>query len=191
MKAQPFRKIKRHQQAFTLIEMITVIVMLAIISSTVVPAYLRYLTRAEFDKGVQQVRGLLVWAKSEAAKSSHDATVTFDQQSNTITLETQAPDMGTSGPTAISDSSNANPTQNLHAPVELSDKMTIAEFTITDPNLQNQNLGHNQLRFHDDGSCDGATLRLIGPSGDSITLEIAAQTSVITQKSENNGNYKP
>src|SRR5437899_2022414 len=101
--------------AFTLIEMLVLIIIIAVLSSVVVPAYARFHEKAKFHQGVQQMVEFLASAREEALKAGSDAVVRFDPQTEALafSVETQTPN--TDVPTAMQTSQTSPESQGAIA----------------------------------------------------------------------------
>src|SRR2546429_7115710 len=77
------------RRAFTLIEMIVLIIIIAVVSSVAVPAYSRFNATAKFQSVVRETMAMLDSARLTAIQSGADVTVQFDAQSATFMVVTQ------------------------------------------------------------------------------------------------------
>src|SRR5262249_44887217 len=151
---------------FTLIEMVVLIIIIAVVSSVVVPSYVRFHSRAKFQHSVENVVFTLNWARSSAIQNSADTVVRFDAQSQTISVVADTPSVPSDLPTAIQESPEpvSIPEPKM---VQLGEDVMVRDFTVandvssattnTDPTTANQS---RELRFYENGSSNGGTLIL-------------------------------
>ena len=78
----------RRKVAFTLIELLMIIIIIAVVSALVVPAYARYWSKAKFESSVHQIEEMLSDARDKAVELDTTTTVSFNKQSQTFMVMT-------------------------------------------------------------------------------------------------------
>src|ERR1700722_9662317 len=99
------------RKAFTLIEILIVIVIIAVMAAVVVPAYLRFLGHAKFRSKVREVQDLFAYAREQAVSLDSPVTLSYSAQSESFTVTLPTPPAQTDQPVALSGSEageNAN-----------------------------------------------------------------------------------
>ena len=69
---------------FTLIEILTVIAIIAVVSSIVLPNVIAWLPRYRLNSGAEDIQSTLQLARLGAIKENADATVTFNTANHTF-----------------------------------------------------------------------------------------------------------
>ena len=73
------------RQGFTLIEILIVIVIIAVMSAVVVPAFANLWERSRFDSECANARALFAWARQQAVERDTTVSIHFDAASQTFT----------------------------------------------------------------------------------------------------------
>jgi prepilin-type N-terminal cleavage/methylation domain-containing protein len=175
--AQPTHRL----HGFTLIEMLVLIIIVAVISSVMVPRYAQFAAATKFRRDVRRIAEVLAWARESAIENDTSATVQFDRQTETfvVTLDpnTPADDM----PSVFSDSTNQNAQSGTPAPRVL----TLEEYLLVrispnssqnSSNSQNSD-SQNTLHFNSDGSCEGWILDIASPQTNSTERIVVSPTT--------------
>lgn len=171
------------RSAFTLIELVVVIIIIAVASAVLTPAYSRYLSHAQFDEKAEQVRNLFAWARQQALETGTQCTISLDDGGRSITATSQpgsqisdlpAVDANTTG----SASALNQQTQTLppvKRSVDLSKGYTMPQFMVEQESQfvsqppsnggPPQTSSASQIAFYTDGTSDYATVSLSGASG--------------------------
>lgn len=166
------------QAGFTLIEMVVLIIIMATASAIIVPAYGRMLAKAQYERTVAAVIGLLAWARTQAAESGAPCTVTFDAQSGTLAAVAAAPPSAEDLPTALQET-EAPPTSLPARPFEFPETVTIADFEVGGGHASGSPLQRDvspELVFREDGTTDGAILTIVAADGYRDTIEVSPAT---------------
>ncbi|MGC8666735.1 MAG: pilus assembly FimT family protein [Chthonomonadales bacterium] len=162
--------------AFTLIEMLVVIVIMAVFASVAVPQYSRMLARADFDAALQTVVEALDTAKDMAIRYGADSTVTFDAQTQGLTVSIPAPAPATDAPIVMQDQLSAQPLPEPRV-LNLGEKVMITNFqSFSDTGSVPGSASGAAIRFRDDGSSSGGRLTIVSAEGYSAVVEVAPAT---------------
>ena len=166
----------QRRQAFTLIELIMIVIIIAVVSALVVPAYARYWSKAKFESSVHQIEEMLSDARDKAVELDTVTTVSFDKQSQTFMVMRLQPPPQTDQPSMMSNSDQQNVLMSRNSvptSISLGGDIGVVQFqTGGSSSLPNSNSSGstNQLRFNGDGTSDGAHISLASKSG--YTAEI-------------------
>ncbi len=193
LKQARYNRITNRRRAFTLIELIVVIIIIAVVSSLTVPEYFKLHARAKFDRSTQSVIGILAYARDTAVQSGSDTIVRFDPSSETFTITLDQTDTGSDIPLALQQ-------QSIDANVVIPPRMEglgqdvgVTNFQVLQPTGQipttmpQQQSTPGEFRFHGDGSSDGVQFKLVSSDGYSANIAVAAATGKVSVKSE----YEP
>ncbi len=175
------RPARTQPRGFTLIEMVVVIFIIAIVSSVVVPAYSHMVAKARFQKSVQEVVGLLTWARNAAKQAGADSSVKFDAQSGAFAVTVESAGQVADVPTALqqTQTQEGTETQNTRT-YKLDEEAIITNFTMYNGGVQettqSQTSMPNEIRFHEDGSSNGGQFVMTGIDGHSVGINISPLT---------------
>ncbi len=166
----------QRRSGFTLIELLVLIVIIAVMSSTIVPAYSRYLAHARFDSQVRAIQEIAAYAHEQAIKSDSTVTMTFEPQSATFTVMTP-PVSQTDLPSALAGAdSSLNDISYPPRQLQISH-----EFALRQSAAGGQSGSSTNIRFRGDGTCDGAVISLSSAAGYTAQLKLQASTSRLLQ----------
>ena len=174
--------VMRKRLAFTLIEMLVLIIILAMLSSVVVPASTRFYAKAKFQQSVQDIVGLLAYARSSAIESNTESVVRFDAQTDTFMVTRDSTTPAADVPSALQESQDAAPIPESRIS-RLGDDIMVADFKSYDPTGDsNSSMGQKmaELRFHEDGSSSGGQFVLRSMNGYAEIVEVAPMTGRAT-----------
>ncbi len=165
----------RRSSAFTLIELIVVIIIIAIMSSVVVPAYARFWERTHFDVAVGAVKDLFAYAREQAVANDTTATVAFDSQNEALVAVVMPQAPPTDQPVALAEADNSDTQPGLLPPplrrvLSLGTEMAITRFATGVGD------GKPVVRFRGDGTCDGAEITLVSANGYATHLFVSPAT---------------
>jgi Tfp pilus assembly protein FimT len=171
-----------HSRAFTLIEMLVLIIILAVLSSILVPASARSFAKARYQHSVQDVVGMLTYARNAAIDSNAESVVRFDAQTDTfvVTVETSSPSADL--PTAMQETQEAVQVPESRVG-KLADDIMVADFRSFDQSGETSGaMGQRmaELRFHEDGSSAGGQFVLRSADGYASVVEVAPMTGRAT-----------
>jgi prepilin-type N-terminal cleavage/methylation domain-containing protein len=96
----------KQRKGFTLIELVTIIIIIALLSSIAVPAYTRLTAHVNYLLEVQKLRSFLLDARGHAVKYHTTVTVTWDPSQGTFTETEDQYIPDTDQPTALSSSNS-------------------------------------------------------------------------------------
>lgn len=175
-------------KAFTLIEMLVLIIIIAVLTSVAVPAYARFHARAKFQQSVQETVSLLAWARDQAIQNGADSVIRFDPQTETFQVTVETPGADADRPSAVQESQEAGAPAAPRT-LNLGDEVAIPDFTVYGAQQSMAASPDNtrrELRFHDDGRSNGAQFVMVRP-GDSyaVLIDISPAAGRITTRNPN------
>jgi Tfp pilus assembly protein FimT len=175
-------------RAFTLIEMLVLIIIIAIISAIAVPAYARFLVQARFQNSVENTVSLLTWARDAAVQASSDSVVRFDSQTESFQVTVEAQSAPIDLPSAMQETQETTPASTSRG-YKLGEDIAVTNFAVydngTDTSGGNTGASATELRFHDDGSSNGGRLTMVSMDGYSTAIEIAPVTGRVSTADAN------
>jgi len=165
----------QRRSGFTLIELLVLIVIIAVMSSTIVPAYSRYLAHARFDGQVRSIQEIAAYAHEQAVATDSTVTMTYDPQSATFTVVTP-PVSHSDLPIALAGvDSSLNDISYPPRRLQISPEYALRQ-SAGDSRSGSSGSSTN-IRFRGDGTCDGAMITLSSASGYTAQLTLQASTS--------------
>jgi prepilin-type N-terminal cleavage/methylation domain-containing protein len=182
------------RRAFTLIEVLVIIIIIAVMASIAVPAYDRFYGRTQFMQSVGEVQDLFAEARQQAIDHDTTATVAFNGQTQTFTVTLEMPPPDTDLPVAVQETQaqqvvSASPkTQD----VRLANNVAVMGFQPGDGMGASPSgsagggtgNGGPQVQFHGDGTSEGATLELASESGYSARMVLVGSTGQLQVEEE-------
>lgn len=178
----------RLREAFTLIELLMIIIIIAMVSAIVVPSYARYWSKAKFESSVHQIEEMLSEAKDKAVELDTTTTVSFDKQSQTFTVMSILPPAQNDQPSSMSASdqqSSLMSQKNIPTTISLGGDIGVVQFQAGGAS-PSSNSGvattSSALHFHGDGSSDGARIVLASSTGNSTNLTIWPANGRLTRE---------
>lgn len=170
------RGMKQARTAFTLIEMLVVVVIMAVFASVAVPQYLRMLARANFDAALANIVAALQTARDLAIRYAADSAVTFDAQSQTLVVSVPNPAPSMDAPIVMQDQASAEPAPEPRV-LNLGEAVTITNFEPFDASgAGSAAASATAIQFHDDGSSTGGRLTIVSADGYAAAVEVAPAT---------------
>jgi len=178
------------RRAFTLIELMVVILMIAVMASVVVPAYNHFFAKAQFEQAARQVQDIFAFAREQAILRNTTVTVTYDSGSHAFTAQVAPPSQTqTDMPVALANTVNPDGTAvqsgETQKAAQLNSDVNVTSFTVSNNPTQTSASagpgGGNQLHFLPDGTVEGATLGLISASGYSADYQLWPATGRLTR----------
>jgi prepilin-type N-terminal cleavage/methylation domain-containing protein len=179
---------------FTLIEMLVIIIIIAVMSSLIVPEYRHFADHQSYLSSEALVRDALLQAREMAIDRDTTVTLSYNSGANAITLSADAVTTPTDAPSSVSSDNTATQQANSAAnpqdqTIPLGGDIAIAGMKTSQqaagiPNSSQQGQSTaTQIQFRGDGTCDGATLTVISPLGYStqVMLSRAGQVTEAEQ----------
>lgn len=163
--------------AFTLIELIVVILIVALMSGIVVPAYARFFARERFNSTVAAIQDIAAWASQRAVTLDETVTLAYDPSSRAFLA--QAPPVSPSdAPQVMTQTSNPASASTLPdtRTYQLPRDMRVDGLHVQ-PISAASGSAPNTLHFYADGTCDPAQLAVVSADGYSETLIALPATS--------------
>lgn len=169
------------RRAFTLIELVVLIIIIAAISSVAVPAWSRFSERVEFEKSVRQIVDVFNWARAAAIQSGGQAVVRFDAQQGLFVATVEPPPTLTDAPVALQERAEQTSLPSAPRVTMFSERLMVTEFrSMSASGSQPVSLGGSsaadEIRFYPDGSSDAGTFTVISISGRRASVEIMPAT---------------
>lgn len=163
--------------------MLVLIIIIAVMSSVIVPSYSRFYARTKFDSAVQSATSLLSWARDMAIQTNATVTVSFDTRSQTFVAQVEPPDPSQDQPTAFQDTGADTQAQAAMQPrtATLAESAAVASFQVmpgalAPPDQAAAGPQASDLHFYPDGSADHALFTLVNPDGYSAEIEVVPTT---------------
>jgi prepilin-type N-terminal cleavage/methylation domain-containing protein len=179
------------RRAFTLIELMVVILMIAVMAGVVVPAYNHFFAKAQFEASARQVQDIFAFAREQAIDRSTTVTVTYDPQNHAFVAQTAPPAPQTDVPVALANTINPDGTPAQSGETQkmarLDGNVNVTAFSVsTNPNITAIGVASgpgngNQLHFLPDGTVEGATLALASGDGYTAQFQLWPATGRLTR----------
>ena len=175
------------KHGFTLIEMVVVIIIVAVVSAILVPAYSHFYAKARFDGNVRDVLDVFAYAREQAIEKDAPATLTFDPQSESFSVSVTPLPPPVDQPSTFPDVRADNNMLSQTHVARLEPFMGVVGFNATDTsqgstgstgsNGMAANRSASSVHFRPDGTSDGAEMTLVGAdSGYSAHLLLSPGT---------------
>lgn len=168
----------RRTHAFTIVELITIIVIMMVVASITVPAWSRFHDRVVFERAVARVAAEVNAARESALREGADAFVRYDPQGNAIVVTTSGDVEDTDAPVALQERGEVRRPAGERT-TGLLDDVAIAEFTSyagLDGTPPSASAGQDTIRFHDDGSSDGGEIVVVSATGRVARIAVLPST---------------
>ncbi|MCW3097406.1 MAG: prepilin-type N-terminal cleavage/methylation domain [Chthonomonadaceae bacterium] len=179
------------RRAFTLIELMVVILMIAVMAGVVVPAYNHFYAKAQFENTARQVQDIFAFAREQAINRDTTVTVIYDPQNHAFVAQVAPSAPQTDLPVALAGKVNSDGTSSQSGETQkmtrLDSDVNVATFQVSsNPNITALNSSGgpgsgNQLHFLADGTVEGATLSLTSSSGYSAQYQLWPATGRMTR----------
>ena len=179
------------RRAFTLIELMVVILMVAVMASIVVPAYNRYYAKSQFENTARQVQDIFAFAREQAITRDTTVTVTYDPQNHAFQAQVAQAQPQTDLPVALSGTVNSDGTSTQSGETQKSARLgadvNVASFSVSSNPNANASApttgtgSSNQLNFLPDGTVEGATLEITSADGYSAQYQLWPATGRLTR----------
>jgi prepilin-type N-terminal cleavage/methylation domain-containing protein len=183
------------KRAFTLIELLIVIIIIAVMAAVVIPSYIRYLSHVRFQGKVREVQDIFGYAREQAVALNTTVTLHFDQQLECFTAEVTPPSPINDEPTSFvsAESSDTSTTQSAPAPrtVQLDPSESVGEFSISgalagtssSTTAPSSPTSPTDLHFLEDGTVEGMTMTVSNSEGAYASFTLWPSTSRLTMDS--------
>ncbi len=155
------------------------IVIIAIASAIIAPAYFRLFSESSFDGSVSRLEAFLATAHRQAVALDEDVQVTYDVSSHSFVMETPLPPPVYDIPQALandpaaaptsSPNQNQNQTRGFTMPTDI--RVVDMETTGSSSMVNSSNTG-NVIRFHGDGTSSSSIILLGDDHNHSAALQI-------------------
>jgi prepilin-type N-terminal cleavage/methylation domain-containing protein len=176
------------RRAFTLVELMVVILMIAVMASVLVPAYNRFYAKSQFENTARQVQDIFAFAREQAIVRDTTVTVAYDAQNHAFLAQVAPPHPQTDLPVALvaTDSPNGGATQSGESQksYQLDPDVNLGAFTVSSgPSSASGTAGGggNHLHFLSDGTVEGAMLTITSADGYSAQFQLWPATGRMTR----------
>ncbi len=187
---------KHNRRAFTLIEVLTIVFIMAILSGAVVPMWSKMRQHVIFMDQTEKLQNFLYNAKRTAVSTSQPVTITWDPTNNELQMSGQQYPPDPDQPVALQNTDNTSNSQgsftsSLSNPLGAQTSQTITEnfdlqngFSISnfqvdtssDTNQYYSSDSNNQTTFYPDGSAINTQFYFQSPEGYVAVFVIHAGT---------------
>lgn len=177
----------RLRRAFTLVELMVVILMIAVMAGVVVPAYNHYFAKAQFEGTARQVQDIFAFAREQAILRDTTVTVSYDPQNHAFLAQVAPSQPQTDLPVALANTVNPDGTATQSGETQkafqLNSEVNVASFSVSsNPNATTAPSGNgNQLHFLADGTVEGAMLALTSADGYTAQYQLWPATGRLTR----------
>ena len=189
---------KRQKKGFTLIEMVVVIIIVAVVTAMLVPAYSRYYVRQRFDASVGDVQDAFAYAREQALAKDAPVTLVYDAQSDSFAINLSPLPPPSDQPVSFPDMSADNATLTQARSIRLDRNVSITGFTSTNTSLdsvsgggasRNSNgRGATSVHFRSDGTSDGAELTVVDSANGNMAHMVLQPGSGRLTRDDNTNN---
>jgi prepilin-type N-terminal cleavage/methylation domain-containing protein len=176
------------RRAFTLIELMVVILMIAVMAGVIVPAYSRYYAKSQFEGTARQVQDIFAFAREQAIVRDTTVTVSYDPQNHAFLAQVAPSQPQTDLPVALAGTVNPDGSSARSGETQKSYRMdpdvNIGAFSVSgNPNSAGgaASGGGNQLHFLSDGTVEGATLTITSSTGNGAQFQLWPATGRLTR----------
>lgn len=174
------------RRAFTLIELMVVILMIAVMAGVVVPAYSRYYARAQFESTARQVQDIFAFAREQAIVRDTTVTVSYDPQSHAFLAQVTASQPQTDLPVSLAGTVNPDGSSarggETQKSYRLNPDVNVGAFSVSSSSNNGAGSGGgNQLHFLSDGTVEGATLAITSTDGSAAQYQLWPATGRLTR----------
>ena len=179
------------RRAFTLIELMVVILLIAVMAGIVIPAYSRFYARSNFENTARQVQDIFSFAREQAIVRDTTVTVTYEAQNHAFVAQVAPPHPQTDMPVALATNVNtdgmAGQGGDMQKSYRLDTDVNIGSFTVssgaagTPSTASGGTVGGNQLHFLSDGTVEGATVAITSSEGYMAQFQLWPATGRLTR----------
>ena len=169
------------KRAFTLIELITIIVIIAVAAGILVPSYSRYWNHTRFNGVVRDIRDVFAEAHDRAINKDTTTTVLFDPNNQLFDLQVTPPLPSTETPVALQQEAGSNLDPGEHRGYALRGDFAVRSFRpLTQPGQGVPAGSTGGITFHNDGTSDGAEIVVSSSFGYNARILVLPSTGQIT-----------
>ncbi len=164
------------RRAFTLIELIVIIVIISVTAGILVPRFTDYYQRAKFSGVVRDIRDLLAEAHDRAVTLDTSTIVTFDPGSQLFDLQVTPPLPLTDLPSALAEEAQSV-SAGEHRGYTLREDFTVSQFRpLTQPASTASPKAAEGVTFHSDGTGDGVEVVVSSAFGFGAKITVSPST---------------
>ena len=176
------------RRAFTLIELMVVILLIAVMAGIVIPAYSRFYARSNFENTARQVQDIFSFAREQAIVRDTTVTVTYEAQNHAFVAQVAPPHPQTDMPVALASTVNPDGTTGqggeMQKSYRLDTDVNIGSFSVSSaagaPGMASGGTG-SQLHFLSDGTVEGATVAITSTEGYAAQFQLWPATGRLTR----------
>lgn len=181
------------RRAFTLIELMVVILLIAVMASIVVPAYSRFYAKSQFENTARQVQDIFAFAREQAIFRDTTVTVTYAPQNHAFLAQVAPPQPQTDLPVALlsGDSPNGGMASGGESQksYQMDPDVNIGAFSVSNnPNSSTGADGSGSgtvLHFLSDGTVESATLTITSADGHVAQFQLWPATGRLSRMETN------
>ena len=169
---------RRVSRAFTLIEMIVLIIIVAILASIAAPRYSGFMDRAAFERTTEEIVALLAQTREAALRSGGEARVVVDSQIGMLRSEVDGSPPDTDVPSDLIEADSVRDALVRPRPVMLPDDVVIVDRVEFDPPADERRSSRTitLVAFREDGTSTGARVAIASRDGRRAVLETSPST---------------
>lgn len=157
----------RSRGAFTLIELMVVILIIAVVSAVIVPAYGGFYAKSRFDGEIKRIQDFVAEARARAVAGDTTVTLHFERGADVFTISVDTLPQQNDLPTALLEDSGRNQIGDID-PYHVNDEFRVENFTVQGTGSANPASGRtgiSDVQFRGDGTSDGAEMSILSRDG--------------------------
>ena len=159
-------------RGFTLIELLVVILIIAVMSAVIIPAFAGYYEKSRFDAEVRRVQDYFALAREKAVKGDTSVTLHFEHSIHEISMSVDPLPPQNDLPTAmLTDAGTEQGTGQPALPLHIGEDYNVENFHVSSADGP-AGLTQTDVRFHGDGTSDGAEMSLRSRQGYTALLTL-------------------
>ena len=181
------------RRAFTLIELLIVILLIALMAAVVVPRYATSFKHMQFKSQVSEIQDLFAWAREQAISKDTTVTVSYDPQAALFSATVTAPPTTTDQPAAFASTDNPDyaqatsiPPRTVQLPARFAANLQSGGDASTSGATPGGGQGMaNEFHFRSDGTVEGGQIMLADTdAGDRAMLRLWPNTGRVTREED-------